>query len=174
MIDLTGLPLHLQQDIETEINRNPSVIRYREAQRDYQRRGKFLEAMKIGRMLAEVEEGVKNGMMVKQEKMGNLYKSMTPEDVEKVNTACNIIIMLSDIIETQVIDMNQVVKKYNPGYRVEMYDRFVQVGKEAKEQLAYMAKWTNNLFQIKFGDVADDLTEMITNKVRKLLRQCAK
>lgn len=171
MINLTGLPLQVQQDIEHEINRNPSVVQYREAMRDYQKRGKFLEAMRIGAMLAEVEEKVKQGMMVKHERMGNIYKSMTSDEIETINTACNTIIMLSDIIETQVMEINQTVKKHFPDYRVDMYDRFVQIGREAKEQLRYMTAWTNNLYQIKFGDVADELTEMITNKVRKLLRK---
>ena len=173
MIDLTGLPLQVQRDIEREINRNPTVIKYRESQRDLQKRGKFLEAMRIGAMLADVEESVKQGMMVRQKRMGEIYKSMTPEEIETVNTACNTIIMLSDIIETQVMEINQAVKKHYPDYRVVMYDRFVELGKEAKEQMRYLASWTNNLYQIKFGDVADELTEMITNKVRKLLRKVA-
>lgn len=174
MIDYTGIPLYLKEDIQREIARNPNVVKWRESQRQYQREGKFIEAMKIAKMLEEVEEGVKNGMLIKYERMGKLYKKMTPEDVEKVNVACNSIILMSDLIETQVIEMNEVIKKYQPESRVEMYDRFVELGKEAKEQIDYMTKWTNNLYQIKFGDVADNMMEMIKSKVNKLLRQCAK
>lgn len=170
-MDLTGLPLHLQRDIEHELNTNPTVIKYRQAQQEYQKRGKYLEAIKIAKMLAAVEEGVKRGLFAKYERVGDMYKGMEKEDIEKVGIACNTIIMLSDIIETQVMEMNQVVKKYHPYSRIEMYDKFAELGEAAKEQLAFMTRWSNNLYQIKFGDVADDLTEIITNKVRKLLRQ---
>lgn len=172
MIDFTGIPSYLVRDIQDEVNRNPTVIKWREAQREYQSRGKYIEAMNIARMIEEVEEGVKNGMLVRSTTMSKIYEGMKPEDIEKVSIACNSIILMSDLIETQVIEMNEVVKKYHPEYRVDMYDRFVQVGKEAKEQMAYMTKWTNNLYQIKFGDIADNLMDMIKSKVKKLLRQC--
>lgn len=174
MIDFTGIPSYLVRDIQAEINRNPTVIKWREAQREYQSRGKYIEAMNIARMIEEVEENVKEGMLMKSTTMGKLYEGMTPEDIEKINVACNSIILMSDLIETQVIEMNEVVKKYHPDSRVYMYDRFVEVGKEAKEQLAYMTKWTNNLFQIKFGETADNMMDMVKNKVKKLLRQCTK
>ena len=171
MIDFAGIPSYLVRDIQAEINRNPTVIKWREAQRKYQASGKYLEAIKIARMLDEVEEKVKEGMLMRSTTMGKLYDGMAPEDVERINVACNSIILMSDLIETQVMEMNEVVKKYHPEYKVEMYDRFIQVGKEAKEQLAFMSKWSNNLYQIKFGDVADNMMDMVKSKVRKLLRQ---
>lgn len=174
MIDFSGIPNYLRQDIQDEINRNPTVIKWREAQRKYQASGRYLEAIKIAKMLDEVEENVKEGMLMQSTTMGKLYEGMTPEDIEKVNVACNSIILMSDLIETQVMEINEVVKKYRPDSRVYMYDRFVEVGKEAKEQMAFMSKWSNNLYQIKFGDVADNMMDMIKSKVKKLLRQCSK
>lgn len=174
MVELRELPLHVQEDVRKAINTNPQVIALKQKQVELYKRGKFVEALDIAKTIEKITQNVVDGICTQRTSLGEIFKEMSQEDIERANVACNTIIMLSDIIETQSMELNQVLHKYRPDMDVDMYDRFAMLGKEAKEQMAFMSKFTNNLYQVKFGDVADNLCEMITNKVRKLLRMVAK
>lgn len=71
---------------------------------------------------------------------------MSPEDREYINTCTNAIILICDMIETFTMDFNQVLKKYHPDYRLEMYDKIMQVGKEAKAHVKFMSECTDNVY----------------------------
>ena len=79
--------------------------------------------------------------------MQSLMSDMSPEDREYINTCTNAIILICDMIETFTMDFNQVLKKYHPDYRLEMYDKIMQVGKEAKAHVQFMSECTDNVYQ---------------------------
>ena len=99
---------------------------------------------------------------------------MSEEDREKMNIYTNAIIFLCDIIETLSIESDEILKKYHPDYNLEMFNKISQVGKEAKSHVKFMSDNTDMIYQISFADEADDISELLFNKVKSFIRKLRK
>lgn len=106
--------------------------------------------------------------------MARLFEDMEENEIIEINTKINSIILLCDIIETFSMDINHIVKKYHPDYRVDMYDKFAELGKEARSQMKFMHDVSEDVYQDSFADVADNLQEMVINKAKALSRKIKK
>ena len=96
---------------------------------------------------------------------------MSEEDREEINVLTNSIIMLCDLVETFTMDCNEILKKYHPDYRIEMFDKVSECGKAAKAQVDFMSKSTDMVYQCAFAEDADKITEMVRNKVKAFIRK---
>lgn len=135
----------------------------------------YVEAGKLKTLMEEVEKRVIN-MYLQQykgsaERLDGLMTAMSRQDLEDMNIYTNAVIFLCDMIETFSMESNAILQKYHPDHSIEMFRKITELGKEAKVHMRFMAKETDNLFQIGFADAADDITELILNKVRSFLRK---
>lgn len=136
---------------------------------------KLAEASAITYKIKQIEDKVLQNLIddyqVESVRMDKLMLEMTNEDRDEINTLSNGIIMLCDMIETFSMDLNEILHKYHPDFHIEMYEKFKDIGKEAKDQMRFMAKNTNELYQVNFADYADDITKMVKNKAKSLVRK---
>lgn len=135
----------------------------------------YVEVSRLAKLIKEVEIRVINEYLSNYEgeavRMDSLMVDMSEEDREKMNIYTNAIIFLSDIIETLSIESDQILKKYHPDYNLEMFNRLIQLGKEAKNHVKFMSENTDMVYQVSFADGADDITELLMNKVKAFIRK---
>ena len=116
-------------------------------------------------MMDGIEKRVKNQYLSEYEgmsgSMDNFMREMSEEDREEINVLTNSIIMLCDMVETFTMDCNEILKKYHPDYRIEMFDKVSECGKAAKAQVDFMSKSTDMVYQCAFAEDADKITEMV-------------
>lgn len=152
------------------INEDKQMVTLRQKKNALIKAHRFLEATRLTRMMQDIEKRVINEYLSEYkgqaERMDNLMGEMSEEDKEEINTYTNSIIFLADMMETFVMETNQLLKKYHPDYRLEMFDKLTQLGKEAKGQVKFMSEATDMNFQCVFADNADNLTMLVLNKVR--------
>lgn len=136
---------------------------------------KYVEASRLSALIKEVEERTINTYLSnyggQTERMDNLMKDMPDEDRELLNVYTNAIIFLCDMIESLSIDSDQILKKHHPEYRIEMFDKISQIGKEAKAHVKFMSENTNMVYQVSFADGADDISELLLNKVKAFIKK---
>lgn len=72
--------------------------------------------------------------------------------------------MLSDVLDSYIMDLNQLMKKHTD-HRVYGFDKLNQAVKEAKKVVAHFDVTINDEKAASlFGDFADDLYKLIFNK----------
>lgn len=96
---------------------------------------------------------------------------MSEDDQDRMSVNANMIIMLADILEMCCIEINEIVQKYQPEYRIEMFDDMEKLAKSCYEQIRFMWKNTDDYYQSTFSYEADNVRKMIVNKVKSLLRK---
>lgn len=174
-VDRSQFKPEVLAEILEEFNGNAQVKEFKEKKIRAIRARNYLEANRITSLLKELEENTLRNLLQSAEtekiELGKLMSSMTEAEVERLNTNINAIIFLCDTIESLADDSNDLLKKYYPDYRIEMYDRIIKMGKEAHSHMLCMATSTNLFFQEEFADHADDFQTFIINKVRGTLRK---
>lgn len=104
--------------------------------------------------------------------MNDLIEDMSEEDKETMAAYCNAFIMVSDILETFIMDAEQLIKKYHPGTDFVMFNELNMVAKEAAAMVRMIDQYKDDDFYMNnYGDMTDNLYEMITNKARSFYRK---
>lgn len=174
-LTVNDLPEDVVERMRRAIREDSQMIALKEKHSRYVINRQYAKAVMLKQKMQEIEERVIREYLDsyegETEDMSNLMREMSSEDREYINTCTNAIILLCDMIETFSMDFNQVLKKYHPDYRLEMCDKVIQVGKEAKAHVKFMSECTDNVYQCSFADSADDITELVRNKARSLIRK---
>lgn len=169
-LTINDLPCEVVDEMRRMINEDKQMVALKQKKNELIKGRRFIESMKLSQMMKDIENRVINQYLSEYEgqaeRMDSLIKDMTEEDREDMNTYTNSIISLADMMETFVMEINQLLKKYHPDYRLEMFDKLTQLGKEAKGQVKFMSEATDMNFQCVFADNADNLTMLVLNKVR--------
>lgn len=150
---------------------NQLKVRYAEAVRGM----RYVDAEKIRRSMVQREEEIVREANMRMDgervQMYTLMGDMTQADRDELNTLTNCVILCCDMIETFTMDANQILHRSHPDCHIEMFDRLIAVGKEAKAQMRFMEDATDTLYQTEFTGHADKLTEMVRNKACSLIRR---
>ena len=93
----------------------------------------------------------------------------TQQEIMAINS--NMVILLVDMLETSLLEINEVVASVRSGYRVTLYDELLKLSKQCAAQIQWMANETDDYYQLTFADCADDITQMVRNKVKSMLRK---
>ena len=90
------------------------------------------------------------------------------------DTTFVMIFALTDMIETCVMDLDSLIQKQDKSARYEAFDDVRELGNLCKLKIKALDESTNGHFQRLFGMAADDITELVRNKVRALVRKANK
>lgn len=139
---------------------------------------RFVEANKIIKMMNEVEERCVRKYveyyMVESKKVSELIDVMTEEDRDRMNTYGNMLIMVCDIVETANIEMNQLLKKYHPTFRIESFDKVAELSNEASGIVKMLDRYSEDEYYTNtYGTVVDNLFEMCFNKAKSFIGKIA-
>lgn len=104
--------------------------------------------------------------------VNDLIESMSDEDKEVMASYCNALMMTSDILETLIMDSAQLIRKYHPHTDFVMFDELNMVAKKAAAMVRMLEKYKDDEFYTNnYGDMTDNLYEMIFNKARSFYRK---
>ena len=174
-LTINDLPEDVVARMRSAIREDKQMVALRDKHSAYLRNRQYAKAVELKRKMNGIEERVIREYLEnyegETESMASLMVEMSMEDRYIINTCTNAIILICDMIETFTMDFNEVLKKYHPDYRLEMYDKIMQVGKEAKAHVKFMSECTDNIYQCSFADSADDVTELVRNKAQSLIRR---
>ena len=143
------------------------------------RKHKFIEAMRVSKLIEHIEELAINDFLRKYNgelvKVHTLLVAMTPEEQERMSAYGNALVLLADAMETAVIECNTLIQKYHPKTRIEMFDKLVEIGKEAKRHVRMLDDYQADEFYMQaYGDAADNLCELAVNKAKGFIRKVKK
>lgn len=174
-LTINDLPADVVEQMKKGIREEPQmqVLLQKKSQalKDYN----YVEVSRLAKLIKEVETRVINNYLAnykgQSERMNTLMADMSDEDRENMNIYTNAIIFLCDMIEILSSDSDQILKKYHPDYNIEMFNKIIQVGEEAKNHIKFMSENTDMIYQISFANGADDISELLMNKVKAFIRK---
>lgn len=169
------LPDDLLGQIKEAIGTSPAVLKLKQQRNAAILRHNYVEVQRISLIIHETEQQIINSFLSQYageaEQMCDLMKGMEGPDVENLVNYVNGIMLLCDMIDTFTMECNEILHKYHPDYNIEMFNKVIAVGREAREHIRFMGNCTDWDFQTSFADVGDNLTELVLNKSRALARK---
>lgn len=138
--------------------------------------GNPIKAMELGYKITKCEQATLEKYLEQCESeiksFEELCKAMPEKDVHSLNVCSIALIMLSDLIETFIIESNQILKRTHPNFTLEMFDKLNELGKEARKHVSMIDQCAKDEFYINnYADTMDKLCEMILNKSKSFLRK---
>lgn len=134
-----------------------------------------IEAKKLQKLENQIlEQWVKN-FEGETKKIKELKHGMSEEDIDHMNVCCNMLIMICDMLETCSSELNQLLQKYHPTYRIETFDKVNALGKEAKNKVRLLDPYNSDTYYTNtYGTYADNLFEMCYNKAKSFIGKLKK
>lgn len=165
----------VEKSIQKKIRNSLRIAALREEYTRLVRARKYMQASEVQKKIAKEEQVIHDSVFKKYEteRVGvmDLLMSLTEEELKEWNLKVNSILFMCDMVERMQMDCSELIKKYHPLCSFEMFNRLVELGKEAGEQVKFMTRVTENTYQNNFGNYADDMYEMIINKCRSFERR---
>lgn len=174
-LTINDLPADVIEQMKKGIREEPQMQVLLQKKSQALKAYNYVEVSRLAKLIKEVETRVINDYLAnykgQSERMDTLMADMSDEDRENMNIYTNAIIFLCDMIEILSSDSDQILKKYHSDYNIEMFNRIIQVGEEAKNHIKFMSENTDMIYQVSFANGADDISELLMNKVKAFIRK---
>ena len=162
------MPDDLLGMIRNRFESDPSVVKLRLHQNDLQARGKYMEALAIFndvvfRYMKETEKSISKVDVGKMD--------IPAEDKERVQTLGVVMFMACDIIDFAVMDVDDILHKYDKELCFEMFNDIREISTLAKEKLKFFQKNSGYMKELVWADKCDDMYSMIQSKARSIVKR---
>lgn len=173
----------ISQDVRTKIletlRNHPEYKKLVTLRNQALMQGKPIKAMDLQYKMTGIEQAVLqeyiNQWNGEIKALDELCQSMSDEDKDLINAYGNAVIMLSDVLESLIMDSNQLLKKYHPDYRIEMFDKLNDLAKEANKHVSLLNRYADDKFYTNtYGDTVDKLYDMIIKKSKSFINKLKK
>lgn len=138
-------------------------------------KGKYVESMQLKKKIKDLLE------LCKQKYVEEYNNSKTTlalssaglpkEDLEKITTLIMTLFMCCDLIESCQMDIQETLHHTDASMQFEMFLGIRDIAKEVKKKIQYLYSETSYMSSTIWGDVCDDMYEMIQNKAKKIIRK---
>ena len=163
-------------DIRVKIRANKDYQKYVTKRAEHLRRGEIAQAMRVTKMMDEVERKAMHYYIAEAQrykaKVNDLVKTMPEADQDLMCIYGDALVFLADVLESLVIEVNQILGRTHPDFRIEMFDRLVELGKEAKKHVRMLDYHEEDIYYTNlYGDTADKLNAMIVNQSKSFVNK---
>lgn len=174
-LTLEQLPKPLLEKLNETISKHPYMQRLVDKMMMQRSKGDYVGMAKTRAKMEETRKAIEDEYIrqnnVMRKRIAEFKQRMDDRQQEILAINSNMVIMLVDMLETSLIEINEVVSSVRSGYRVTLYDELLKLAKQCAAQIVWMSNETDDFYQLTFADAADDITLMVRNKVKSLLRK---
>lgn len=174
MINVKDIPAEILAQIQQAFDANADVIELRVRQRMQQQKGQFQAALNTAQQIERLFEKVVREYMRLSEEESKVELNnipMSEADRVEMQTIGVVLFMACDLIETAILDANDLLHRYDKTLQYDMFNDINQLKKMVKSKLAFFKKNSGYMESASWGDTCDNMYEMLTNKARSLVRK---
>ena len=172
---VSDIPQELMSKIRESFESEPKIRELRVQQQMLMRTGKYDAALALAkqidvlfnRVVFEYLENARNE--VEQVEVATL--DMPIKDKEELMKRLLVCFMCADIIESSVIDMDDILHRYDKNTYMEMFDDIRQVMSMAKAKLRYLQQNSGYLKDLVWGEKCDNMYDMMLSKAGAIMRK---
>ena len=175
MEKVSDIPQELMSKIRQSFEAEAKVRELRVQQQMLMRTGKYDAALALAKQIdvlfnRVVFEYLENAES-EVEKIDIATMEMPIKDKEELMKRLLVCFMCADIIESSVIDMDDILHRYDKNTYMEMFDDIRQVMSMAKEKLRYMQQHSGYMKDLVWGEKCDNMYAMMLSKAGSIMRK---
>ena len=175
-LTIEDLPKEIVDGMMDKIYKHPKYIELSRKKTMYLKNGNYFLAMETAKAMEKIVKECLAEYIRHYEgeckKVNELTDSMTDEDRDTMAALGNSIVMMADCLETICMDCNELLKKYHPNFRIEMFDKLEELAKEARCHVRLIDGYENSDYYYNlYGDSADKLKDLIVNKGKSFVNK---
>ena len=175
MNKVSDIPQELMSKIRQSFESEPKVRELRVQQQMLMRTGKYDAALALARqvdalfnrVVFEYLENARNEV----EQVDIATMEMPIDDKEDLMRHLLVCFMCADIIESSVVDMDDILHRYDKNTYMEMFNDIRQVMSMAKEKLRYMQQNSGYMKDLVWGEKCDNMYAMMLSKAGSIMRK---
>jgi len=172
---VSDLPKEVLARIREEFEANPTVQDMRMQQQMCVMQGRLSEALGLAKKLEILyNRCVGQYMRETEEELEHIdlkNVGLSNEDFESVIRLVLVCFMCADIIETSVLDMNDILHRYDKTMNIELFNDIRQLMAMSKAKLKYLQENGNYMKGLVWADKCDDMYEMMKNKAKAIMKK---
>ena len=172
---VSDIPQELMSKIRESFESEPKVRELRVQQQMLMRTGKYDGALVLAKQIDALFNRVVYEYLDKTEnevqKVEIATLDMPIKDKEELMKRLLVCFMCSDIIESSVIDMDDILHRYDKNTYMEMFDDIRQVMSMAKAKLRYMQQHSGYMKDLVWGEKCDNMYAMMLSKAGAIMRK---
>lgn len=96
---------------------------------------------------------------------------LSDTDMESVMRLVLVCFMCADIIETSVLDMNDILHRYDKTMNIELFNDIRQLMAMSKAKLKYLQENGDYMKGLVWTDKCDDMYEMMKSKAKAIMKK---
>lgn len=172
-----GLPIEVIRNLTNEIRKHERYTALASKKKELQKMRSYALAMQVQQAMDDFEKKNLDRSVELYKKrvksMVEMVTSMSNEDMNSMTMYSYAVIMLTDCLETFILEMNQKVKKYYPEHKLHAYDELLQLAKESKKYISIVngLGGKDTYHMNLYGDSVENLREMIENKAKSFINK---
>lgn len=142
------------------------------------RKGQYVQSMKLNEKIEDLFNIVVLEYLKKAEQETKTYSlessKMPSEDVSTCVQLFVTLYMAIDIIDSCIMDVNDTLHKTNKDVSLMMFEDINQLTQMIKAKMEFFNKETKFLKHELWGDITDNMYEMMKNKARAIINKTEK
>lgn len=163
------------EDFEKKFHLSPRVKILQELIQDNQRAFRIIQAQQLQSKLYKIEyEAAKTLIEEAARERGekvNLFRTSIPKgEIDYIFNLGICLDVISDCAETFLIEIDDILKKYDKGYSYEDFNGVKEALAKVREQLSVFNKNVDYRKYAAWGEVCDELIDGIKERVKKIER----
>lgn len=178
-MNIQDIPQDILKVMREAIRQTDKYKQKNQVRIEMMKRGLYAQASIEAKKLQKMEDDVLKQWISKYEgetkKIKELKQGMADDDVEHMNVCCNMLIMLCDVFETCSSELNQILQKYHPTYRIESFDAVSRLAVESKSKVRMLDPYNKDKYYTDtYGTYADNMFEICYNKAKSFIGKLKK
>lgn len=175
MLKAKDIPQSMLANIRDAFDRDPQVCELRTHQNLLQRRGDFRGALKVAEQIDYLYTKVVQEYINETERECESITidkcGLPAADIEQINECVVTIFMAIDIVETAIMDANDILHRTDKGLKFEMFDAFTKLAGMVKDKMNFLRANSGYAKDIVWADKCDNMYELLRNKARSIIRK---
>ena len=175
MLTIKDIPEPMLEQIRETFDRDPKVCWLRTQQALLQKRGKFIEAMKLAKDIDIIYAKVVQTFIDDAERETSSIHldetGMPEEDIESLLECVVTLFMCCDVMDTAIMDANDIVKRTDKDLCFDMFNDISKLARMAKDKLKFLQENSGYAKDVVWADRCDNMYEMMRNKARSIIRK---
>ena len=174
-LSIKDIPDDMLRQIRNSFEDDPQIKQMRIRQDVLLRSGNAVQALEWGKKIESLFAKVVNNYIEEAANEAETFSleeaGIPPEDIERFNEYAVTMFMACDIIQSCIIDINDVLHKTDKDLHFEQFDDIKLLGEMVKSKLDFLQKNSHYMNNVFWGDKCDDMYSMMQNKAKAIIRK---
>ena len=174
-INPADIPAEMERELRNRFEADPKVRALRMEEFRMRQSGNFVGALVQARKIEAIYCQVAAQYIIKTKKdvkQVSLNLANLPDaDVHYVLANIMTAFIAIDILDTCIMESNDCLHKTDKELQLDMFDELRHTAKLAKDKLAFLNETTTYLEHSHWGDIVDNMYDMMLNKAKSIMRK---